>query len=92
MANKTQFSCGAALDIMHLENLKPRIEKAVEKKLPIVFIADKVERMDTSGLQLLLSAVKTIEQQGMTVSWQNPSDALVKACQLFGASSLLKIN
>jgi len=41
--------------------------------------ASAVEDIDTAGLQLLLSLVKTAKDSGRSVTWQEPSEAVINA-------------
>jgi len=41
--------------------------------------ASAVEDIDTAGLQLLLSLVKTAKDSGRTVTWESPSEAVINA-------------
>ena len=91
MAKKTSVSLGTALDIVHAEALKKRLTTALEKQLPVVLISDKVEKADTSGLQLICAFANKLEQNGLPLSWQKPSDALRQTSEILGLSDSLRL-
>ena len=91
MSQKTTVSLGAALDIMHASSLKERLQTALQKKSHIVLISDKVERADTAGLQLIYAFKQEIHKQGKQMSWQKPSEVLLKASKTLGLSSYLEL-
>lgn len=80
---------GSAVDIMQASALKTRLAAAADKKLPVVLIADKVEKADTAGLQLVYAFIKHVERQGNPVSWQKPSDPLIQSSEILGMRELL---
>ena len=41
--------------------------------------ASAVEDIDTAGLQLLLSLVKTAKETGRSVTWESPSETVINA-------------
>ena len=91
LSDKTTVSLGTALDIMHASGLKERLAAALDKKPHIVLISDKVERADTSGLQLIYAFKKEVEAQNKEMSWKKPSDALLSACEALGMSEALGV-
>jgi len=89
MANKTTLSLGSALDIVHVGDLKPRLTTALEKKPHVVLIADKVERTDTAGVQLIYSFMQYAKEKDVAVTWQKPSDNLLETVRKLGMSEAL---
>ncbi len=89
MTDKTTVSLGSALNIMNVSGLKTRLAAALSKNLQIVLISDKIEKADTAGLQLIYSFIVKAKEQGNSVSWQKPSDALFQACETLGMSEAL---
>jgi len=92
VANKTTISLGNALDIVNVGNLKPRLQTAMEKKPHVVLIADKVERSDTAGIQLIYSFMQYAKEKDVAVSWQKPSDSLIETIAKLGMTDALQIN
>ncbi len=91
LTDKTTVSLGSALDIVHVSALKERLSAALEKKPHIVLIANKVERSDTAGLQLIYAFKKEVEQRGKQLSWQKPSEKLILASNTLGMTEVLNI-
>ncbi len=92
MSKKTTVSLGTALDIAHASSLKSRLVTALTKNIPVQLTSDKVERVDTAGLQLIFAFIKKAETQGNSVHWYKPSDALINASEILGLQSELKLN
>lgn len=84
MAESTSFSCGDALDISHAAALHSRLERALQKANIIELKADSVEKIDTAGLQLILSIKKELENSGGSIVWKKPSEKLLSAAKLLG--------
>lgn len=91
MSKKTTVSLGNALDIMNVSGLKARLSSAMEKKLTVVLIADKIDKVDTAGIQLIYAFIKKIEQQDNTVVWQKPSDTLLQISETIGMREHLNL-
>lgn len=90
---KTTVSLGTALDIAHVAGLKDRLAAALEKDKPLICInVEKLERVDTAGLQLVYAFSKTVETQGKTISWIKPSDKFLTACENSGMNEYLTLN
>lgn len=92
MNDKTTVSLGTALDIMHASGLKERLTAALEKKPHIVLLAEKVERADTAGLQLIYSFRQAVTASNKQMSWKKPSDALLQASDLLDLTAALGLN
>lgn len=94
MTDKTTVSLGKALDIMHVDNLKGRLITARDKHKHIVLIADKIEKADTAGLQLIYSFIRSLAELDSDAgfSWQKPSTALLSSCNTLGMTKHLKLN
>ena len=92
MSKITTVSLGNALDIMHVANIKERLLASLKKKSRIVLIADKVEKVDTAGLQLIYAFKLEVETHNKHLAWQKPSTILKNACHSLGMSEALNIN
>jgi anti-anti-sigma factor len=92
MTTKTTFSCGEALDIVHAIALHNRLQKSLSKSSTIELKADKVEKADTAGLQLMLSLSQEVQKTSGELIWKNPSPALIKAAHLLGLDKPLNLN
>ncbi|MFT6733182.1 MAG: anti-anti-sigma regulatory factor [Polaribacter sp.] len=91
MANKTTLNLGSALDIVNASTLKPRLMSALKKKPHIVLIADKVERSDTAGVQLIYSFLQCAKKKDLAVTWQKPSANLLDIAEKLGMSRDLEL-
>ncbi len=67
------------VSIIHVAMLKESWLPCIDSSKNINIDASAVEDIDTAGLQLLLSFVKTVNGSGRTVSWENPSETMIKA-------------
>ncbi len=92
MASKSSFSCGKSLDITQADKLHKRLMSTLEKGLDIELSGDQVERADTAGLQLLLAFYQTATHQGTSITWKNPSEALLSSAKRLGLASELGLS
>ena len=92
MSKTTSVSLGCSLDIIHASSLKSRLSKALAKNLSILLVADKVEKADTAGLQLVYAFIQKAHQQENSVCWKKPSDALIQASETLGIREALNLN
>ncbi|MCO7226121.1 STAS domain-containing protein [Pleionea sp. CnH1-48] len=92
MGNKVSVSCGSHLDIQHANALKERLVKALEKN-PESFVINggKVERTDSAGVQLLFSFIREARQKDIDISWQKPSEELLRGVQILGMLESLEL-
>lgn len=92
MAKKTTVSLGSALDIANVSGLKKRLVTAIEKELPVVLVAEKVDKTDSAGLQLIYAFIQKVNQKGHQVSWQKPSDSILETSEILGMTGALNLN
>lgn len=92
MTKTTSVSLGSALDIVQVSSLKSRLSKALAKNLSIQLVADKVEKADTAGLQLIYAFIQKAQQKDHSVCWKKPSDALLQASEILGMRNALNLN
>ena len=92
MATKTSFSCGDALDIAHATALHSRLQKSLQKSSTIELKADGVERVDTAGLQLMVSLNSEVQRCGGELIWKNPSKPLLAAARSLGLDHTLGLH
>lgn len=57
----------------------------------IIFDAQVVENIDTSGLQSLLSIIQTAQKNQKIVHWQNTNDTLIDAAKKTGLFEALQL-
>lgn len=67
------------VSIIHVARLKEEWMVYIDSLKNVTIDAEKVEDIDTAGLQLLLSFIKTVKGSGREVFWKSPSDTIVEA-------------
>lgn len=92
MSKKSTLTLPERLDISQTDALMNKMEKVLSKdSLKIELKAEKVERADSAGIQLLLSFQMAAIDMGKEVSVLNPSEDFLAAADLLGARELLKV-
>lgn len=72
----------------YLDEVKTQLEGTGN----IVFEADKVETLDTSGVQLLLVVINDLTARGVEYCFESPSKVLVESIEALGLSSHFKLS
>lgn len=85
----TAISCEESLDIRQVDELKPKLLQALEAEQAITIQAQKVERADTAGLQLLATFFIDARARELAIKWDAPSETLIKAANLIGLGAVL---
>jgi len=80
---------GANLDIAGASKLHGRLKKCAAKGVDVNLSAARVETIDTTTLQLLLSFVRQVRDNGNSVNWKSPSEELLKTARLVGLEAEL---
>lgn len=85
MPKSNVVELAGVVDISKAESLMETLKKTADKGGPIEIDVSKVSRIDTAGLQLLLSFQNTLnnEQHGK-VAVTNPSEEFVQCAKLIG--------
>lgn len=92
MSDKATFTLPEQMDIAQVESVRDRMNKTLEKEVSIIEVkAEKVERIDSVGMQLLLSFKAAIIESGKEMTLMKPSDDLLTAAELLGTTGLLKL-
>ena len=92
MSDKTTLSLPEQLDISQVDSLKDRMDKALAKDVSIFELsADKTERVDSAGIQLLLSFKNAVQEANKEFKLLKPSDEFLAAADLLGATELLEL-
>ena len=87
--NIATLRCGAYFDLASIKDQLPLLKKLIESKKQILIEAKDITRIDTAGLQLLLSFYLSCFRHGLSVQWVNPSITLIQAATLIGVDQLL---
>lgn len=90
MSKKTTISLPEHFNISQGASMRDKMDKTLDKDADTIEIkADKVERADSAGIQLLLSFRATAVANNKKVTFSKPSEELLAAVKLLGASELL---
>lgn len=79
----------AQLGIREAVDLKTQLGSLLESGRGVVLDASKVEKVDTSIMQLLTAFYRSAKTQGIEVKWKNPSDRMLRSAELLGLSTPL---
>ena len=77
------------LDITLVFQYYERFNEILNKQKSIVLNAEKIEKVDGAGLQLIATFIKSAETLNVQVTWSGISDAFKKNASLIGLSSSL---
>ena len=92
MSDKTTLTLPEQLDISQVDSLKDRMDKSLAKDVSIFELsADKVERVDSAGIQLLLSFKNAVKEANKEFKLLKPSDEFLAAADLLGTTELLEL-
>ena len=83
--------CNEALDVSLVADFKMLLQQASGQNSPIVLDASQLERIDGAGLQLMTAFFQEAAESGLSVSWKNPTDALINAVDLTGLKEVLQL-
>ena len=87
-----QLDLGTKCIIIRAEDLNTQMETLLQSGLDAEIDAFKVEQIDTSALQLLLSLHQTLANDSRNVLWKLPSEQLITTAKLLGIDKHLAIN
>jgi len=82
---------GTKCTIIRAEELHTQMESLIQTGHDVELDASKVEQIDTSALQLLLSFHQALTQDGRALKWKSPSDQVVQTAKLLGLDDHLSI-
>ena len=94
MSSTVDLNLPESLIINQAHELHDEFETLLEKSScsEIVLHADKVSRVDTAGIQLLLALVKATRERSIDVSWDAPSAKLQEVAGILGLSTELDLH
>lgn len=88
---KTVVTCESNVDISIAVDLHNYLKQALQGNQMVEIDAGKVERIDTSVLQLIYSYITAAREQGLQVDWSAASDAVYSSARLIGLDKLLQL-
>lgn len=94
MSQFVEFQLPETLTIASVQSLHEQFEALIEDKNldSLVLKAADVQRIDTSGVQLLYALVLAAQERQITLKWQAPSSALRHSAQVLGLAGLIGIH
>lgn len=87
-----KLDLGSKCTIIKAEELHAQMENLIQGGSDVEVDASKVEKIDTSALQLLLSFHNILRQDGRNLSWLNPSEQTLESAKLLGLDTQLGIS
>ena len=90
--NDDTVTLGSVVDISGIEELKEIFTDILADKKSLTIDASSVERIDTSGLQLLLACQKYLELNDSGIEWLTPSTEFINAAIDLGVHTSLNLN
>lgn len=90
--DKEELDLGAKCTIIRAEELHAQMEHLLSTGHDVEIDASKIEQIDTSALQLLLSFHQALNKDGRHIIWKAPSDQLLSTAKLLGVDTHLAIN
>ena len=90
--NTSKFCLDNVIDISCISTLKDSLSSLTTNAELISIDASQVERIDTAGLQLLLSFIKKMEIKHSAVNFISPSNEFVSAIKTLGLENSFSIN
>ncbi|GAA5644667.1 MULTISPECIES: STAS domain-containing protein [Vibrio] len=83
------YTLQSEVNIANIEQVKAQLTTSLTQGEAVELDASEVCKVDTAGMQLLLSYVLGLKQQGTEVHWKSPSDELSTVAKLLGLDSTL---
>ena len=85
-------SCGEVLDISRVGEFYTELTMILNEEKPIEIDASLLERIDISGLQVLLAFYQKVKSSGLDINWCNPSESMLRAATLVGLQDQLGLS
>ncbi len=80
------------LDMTSIQDAFIMLKKAFDYNKPILLQVNEITRLDTAGLQLLLSFYLAAHEKKITIQWEAPSAILVEIAKILNLYKLLKLS
>lgn len=88
---RTQLLLEKHLEMKNIREIAERFAAALAESAGLVLDGSEVNRIDGSGMQLLLAMVETARLQGREVAWRQPSATLLEAAALLDLEARLNL-
>lgn len=89
--SREAFSLPPVLTIHEAEQVKADLVEMMQLPGPVALDGGAVERVDTAGLQLLASLIKSCRSDVRAFSWTGWSPEFERAAQILGLSNILAL-
>ena len=89
-SNKNVFQLEAALTIREVESVKDKLLEHLQNETNLMIDAQFLEQIDGAGLQLIVSAITQVKEDGGEISWQSVSDELKDAVSTLGLVQIIE--
>ncbi len=90
MTKKSSVSCGKFLDIAHVADIKKRVAAAFDKNPEVLSLtADQIERVDSAGLQLMISTMNQCARKNIEFKLVKASEVFLNTRDLLGMKTVL---
>jgi anti-anti-sigma regulatory factor len=86
----SRLSLTPVLGMREARPLKEALEEVLAKGLPVVLVAQLVERVSTACAQLLVAFAVAMEQAGLPLRLSRPSQAFLATFSELGLDPILK--
>ena len=87
-----QIVLAPVLAIENAKDLYEQFNSIIQKRRNVIINASSVEMIDTAMLQLLIAFVRKLQNQGIKISWIEPSDELISRAVLLNLEEHLNID
>jgi len=88
-ANDNTICFDGVLDITLVFQYYERFNEILNNHKSVVINAEKIEKVDGAGLQLLVTFIKSAKNLNLEVTWSGVSDDFKKSASLIGLSDSL---
>lgn len=88
-SNSRVLQLKGRLGIHEVNELKTKLSGFLDAKRNLILDASKVEKIDTSTLQVLAAFYRSATAKGIEIKWRNPNIRLLHAAELLGISGPL---
>lgn len=86
-ARRHALDLGQSIDITRIHKLYNKLEQALEKSTRFSVKLAGVNRVDTSGIQLLLAFKREVLLRDGEIRWLKPSENFLQAASLLGVTA-----
>lgn len=80
------------INIRNIESLKSQLDGVIDHQCNVTISANKVEKVDTACLQLLVAFNEKLKSNGFSMAIEDPSDEMSAVIKLLGLESALGLS